>query len=145
LTDYLGDLSDSADMPAGEGRSRESQVTIIVCSSCRSQEGPEGEPRPGLLLAQATREAARNSGVQVRHVACLGNCKRGLSAAMLREGCWSYVFGGLEPAHAADLIVGAELFAGSQDGFMPFRARPEVLKRGLIARVPTLESLKEIP
>lgn len=98
-----------------------------------------------MLLARAAAEAARASEVRVRHVTCLGNCKRGLSAAMLREGCWSYVFGGLEPASAADLIAGAELFARSEDGLMPFRGRPETLKRGLVARVPTLASLKEVP
>ena len=83
--------------------------------------------------------------MRVRQVGCLGNCKRGLSAAMLREGCWSYVFGELSPDSAADLVAGAELFARSTDGFMPFRNRPESLKRGLIARVPIYDSLKEIP
>ena len=29
-------------------------------------------------------------------VECLGNCKRRLSAAILRDGCWSYVFGDLD-------------------------------------------------
>ncbi len=44
-----------------------------------------------------------------------------------------------------DLVVGAELLAASSDGFMPFRARPESLKRGLIARIPTFDSLKDLP
>ena len=66
----------------------------------------------------------------MRHVACLGNCKRGLTAAIFRTGCWSYVFGGLEASSGADLVAGARLFAGSSDGFMPF-ARPA---RGAEAR-----------
>lgn len=96
------------------------------------------------MLARATLAAAASSPVEVRQVACLGNCKRGLSAAMLRDGCWSYVFGDLDTGSAADLIAGAELFAASHDGFMPFGRRPESLKRGLVARIPTLDSLKEI-
>jgi predicted metal-binding protein len=72
-------------------------------------------------------------------------CKRGLSAVILREGCWSYVFGDLDPDSGPDLVTGAELFARSEDGFMPFRERPESLKRGLVARIPTYDSLKEIP
>jgi predicted metal-binding protein len=119
-------------------------VTIVVCSSCRRDTDSDAVPRPGMILAQSTVEAAEASDVRVRHVACLGNCKRGLSAAILRDGAWSYVFGGLDEASAPDLIAGAELFAASSDGFMPFRARPESLKRGLVARIPTFDSLKEI-
>lgn len=120
-------------------------VTIVVCSSCRRPGEPEDLPRPGSLLAKSTADAAEARGLVVRQVACLGNCKRGLSAAILRDGCWSYVFGELAPESGPDLIAGAELFASSQDGFMPFGPRPESLKRGLIARVPNTESLKDIP
>ncbi|EKF19360.1 DUF1636 family protein [Nitratireductor pacificus] len=134
--------------PAGEAEA-EDAVTVIVCSSCRHPEIPAGEteaaPRPGSLLAAATARAAENTDITVKHIACLGNCKRGLSAAMLKPGAWSYVFGGLDVDSGPDLIAGAELFAGSEDGFMPFRARPESLKRGLIARIPTFDSLKDLP
>jgi predicted metal-binding protein len=81
--------------------------------------------------------------VAVRAVACLGNCKRGLSAALYRPGCWTYVFGGLDEGSGDDLIAGARLFAGSIDGFLPWSGRPEALKRGLIARVPPIELLEE--
>ena len=120
------------------------QVTIVVCSSCRHTSEPEASPRPGLILAQATAEAAADTAIRVKHVACLGNCSRGLSAVVLREGSWSYVFGGLDAGSADDLVAGAQLFSQTTDGFMPFRARPEALKRGLIARVPTYDSLKDI-
>jgi predicted metal-binding protein len=58
---------------------------------------------------------------------------------MRRDGAWTYVFGQLEPADAEALVVGAQLLARSSDGLMPWRGRPEALKRGLIARVPPLE------
>jgi predicted metal-binding protein len=121
------------------------EVTVLVCSSCRRDDDPQAEPRPGSLLAEGARRAAEGSGVTVRHVACLGNCRRGLTAAVFRTGCWAYVFGGLEPSSGADLVAGARLFAGSTDGFMPFRARPEALKRGLVARIPHPDILKELP
>jgi predicted metal-binding protein len=120
-------------------------MTIVVCNSCRLPADPLLEPRPGSHLAAATIAAARDTGINVKQVGCLGNCKRGLSAAVLREGCWSYVFGELTPDSAPDLIAGARLFATSEDGFMPFRARPESLKRGLIARVPSFDNLKDLP
>jgi predicted metal-binding protein len=118
-----------------------SRVTIVVCHSCRKPGDPEDYPRPGSRLAEATEQAAAGTGLRVTKAGCLGNCKRGISAAMLREGSWSYVFGELTEDSAGDLIAGALLYAGATDGFMPFRARPESLKRGLIARIPTLAHL----
>ena len=120
-------------------------VTVLVCSSCRREGDAEAEPRPGSLLAAGARAAAAGSGVTVRHVACLGNCRRGLTAAIFRTDCWAYVFGGLGTGSGGDLVAGARLFAESTDGFMPFRARPEALKRGLIARIPHPDILKDLP
>jgi predicted metal-binding protein len=37
------------------------------------------------------------------------------------------------------LVDGARLLAGAADGIMPWRGRPEPLKRGLIARIPPLD------
>jgi predicted metal-binding protein len=116
-------------------------VTIVVCHSCRRPDDPLEIPRPGSRLHDAVRRAAAGTGIDVRRIGCLGNCKRGISAAILRDGSWSYVFGELGEDSAADLIAGASLFAGSADGFMPFRARPESLKRGLIARIPLIDHL----
>ncbi|MER2534681.1 MAG: DUF1636 family protein [Rhizobiaceae bacterium] len=124
--------------PPGEG------VTVLVCHSCRRPGDPETLPRPGTRLAEAAERAAADTGVAVRRVGCLGNCKRGISAAMLRQGSWSYVFGDLTEDSAGDLVKGALLYAGAGDGFMPFRARPESLKRGLIARLPTLDILPSL-
>ena len=120
-------------------------VTIIVCRSCRFRDGPAIEPRPGFDLACATEAAAAGTGIAVKSVACLGNCRRGISVAMLRQGSWSYVFGELDTRSAGDLIAGARLFATSRDGFMPFSDRPESLKRGLVARIPSAINLEDLP
>jgi predicted metal-binding protein len=116
--------------------------TVYVCITCRRVGEPETEPRPGALLADATARAAQDSGVSVRRVRCLANCTRGPSAAVRADGAtnsWTYIFGGLELDGARALIDGARLLAGAPDGVMPWRGRPEPLKRGLIARVPPLD------
>ncbi|TIP04919.1 MAG: DUF1636 domain-containing protein [Mesorhizobium sp.] len=118
-------------------------VTVIVCSSCRDQTGSDAHPRAGALLAEDTRRAASGENIRIRTVECLGNCKRRLSAALLRDGCWSYVFGDLERTSGADLVAGAKLFAISTDGLIPWRGRPDSLKRGLVARIPPLDMLKD--
>jgi len=120
-----------------------SAVTIVVCATCRDVSGSDAHPRAGTILAADTHAAAAGE-IRVTTVECLGNCKRRLSAAILRENCWSYVFGDLAADSGADLVAGAKLFAGSTDGLIPWRGRPDSLKRGLVARIPPLDMLKDI-
>jgi predicted metal-binding protein len=123
--------------PAMSEAEVDAAATVIVCITCRRSNDPEDFPRPGLAFAAAVADAAKNTGVRVKRVRCLANCKRGLSAAVRREAAWTYIFGDLDPATAAPaLIAGAQLFARASDGVMPWRGRPQPLKSGLIARVP---------
>jgi predicted metal-binding protein len=120
---------------------------IYVCITCRRQGtgdsigdcGPDREQRPGALLAAATERAAQGTEVTVRRLRCLANCSRGPSAAMRANGSWTYLFGGLDTANAGALIEGAKLLAAAADGILPWRGRPDILKRNLIARVPPLD------
>jgi predicted metal-binding protein len=112
---------------------------IYVCVTCRRAGEPDAEPRPGALLADATEQAAAGTEVEVRRLRCLANCTRGPSAAMRCNGSWTYVFGGLDVANAEALVAGAKLLAGASDGILPWRGRPEILKRSLIARVPPFD------
>jgi predicted metal-binding protein len=114
-------------------------ATIYVCITCRRAGEPDSEPRPGAILAAATADAAAGTEVDVRRIRCLANCTRGPSAAMRCNGSWTYVFGGLDPTCAEALIEGARLLARADDGILPWRGRPEPLKRGLIARMPPLD------
>ena len=124
--------------------------TVMVCITCRpttdlTAASDDDAPRPGSALAEATRRAAAGSDdISVLRVRCLGNCSRGLSAAIRCESTWTYVFGGLDAERdGPSLIVGAQLLARATDGIMPWRGRPDCLKRGLIARVPPINFREE--
>jgi predicted metal-binding protein len=119
-------------------------ATIYVCITCRHSGEPEGEPCPGAILAAATANAAEGTGVTVRPVRCLANCTRGPSAAVRCNGSWTYVFGGLDVVCGPALVEGARLLARAADGLMPWRGRPEPLKRGLIARVPPIDFQEDV-
>jgi predicted metal-binding protein len=130
---------------AGDGFARgtnataaEPCVTVVVCSSCRDETGSDARPRAGEQLAEDTKRAAAGSSVRVETVECLGNCKRRLSAAIVKRDAWSYVFGDLSVASGADLVAGAMLFAGTEDAILPWRGRPQSLKQGLVARIPPI-------
>ena len=126
---------------AAAARATVSAITIYVCVTCRGGKPLDLVPVPGEALAAGTVQAAEGTGIAVRPVHCLANCNRGLSAAVRRDGAWTYVFGGLDPASgAAALIDGAKLFAAAPDGLMPWRGRPDALKRGLVARTPPFET-----
>lgn len=136
---------DFSPVPEGEtAAASHGAVTVVVCSSCRDETGSDAHPRAGHLLGTAVRDAAAGTNVEVRQAECLGNCKRRLSAALLRKGCWSYVFGDLRVENGPDLVAAARLFETSTDGLLPWRGRPDCLKRGLIARIPPLAELKDI-
>jgi predicted metal-binding protein len=123
------------------------QASILVCITCRGANDTIDAPRAGMTLAEATASAAfESSDIMVRQVRCLGNCSRGPSAAIRAKHSWTYVFGGLDPSHDGhSLIAGARMLLHAADGIMPWRDRPESLKRGLIARVPPLGFLGEKP
>jgi predicted metal-binding protein len=112
---------------------------IYVCITCQRAGEADSEPRPGAVLAAATERAAGGTEVIVRQIRCLANCTRGPSAAMRCNGSWTYLFGGLDAGCAGALVEGAKLLAGAADGILPWRGRPEILKRGLIARIPPLD------
>src|ERR1700684_3648005 len=116
-----------------------SAPTVYVCTTCKRAGEADSEPRPGALLAAATDRAAAGTEVEVRRLRCLANCTRGPSAAMRANGSWTYLFGGLDVANADALVEGARLLAGAADGILPWRGRPDILKRGLIARIPPLD------
>ncbi len=125
---------------------------VLVCITCRAATNPADAseadaPRAGLALAEATAAAAASApDISVTRIRCLGNCSRGLSAAIRCDDAWTYVFGGLEPTRdGPSLIIGARLLAQAVDGIMPWRGRPESLKRGLIARVPPGNFREELP
>ena len=113
--------------------------SVYVCTTCKRAGEPDSEPRPGALLAAATEHAAAGTEINVRRLRCLANCTRGPSAVMRCNGSWTYVFGGLDTVNASALIEGAKLLAGASDGILPWRGRPEILKRALIARIPPID------
>jgi len=140
------DLSDNPDGAAEDnatpvGVSEEHATTVIyVCTTCRRPDDPEDHPRPGRAFAAATERAAQDTGIAVQPLRCLANCKRGCSAILRRSDAWAYVFGNLDPDRDAEALVqGAQLLAHSIDGLLPWRGRPEVLKRNMMARVPPLD------
>jgi predicted metal-binding protein len=115
-------------------------VTLYVCVTCRAGEDGETTPRAGRRLHDALAEAQRRQAgppsYRIVEAECLSNCNRGCSAALVGQGRWSYIYGDLGLASVDDLLSGASRYAATEDGLVPWRERPTIFRKGVIARIP---------
>lgn len=114
-------------------------VVLYVCATCRAP-GDASEPRAGARLLAALKTAvaeAGTDGVTVESVDCLSVCKRPCTVAVASEGRWTYIYGDLDPVESAHTILaGIGLYARTPDGIVPWKARPEAFRKGVVARIP---------
>lgn len=116
-------------------------VTLYVCVTCRAGDTPDDAPRPGAQLYRALDAALAgqegNGHFRVEPVECLSVCKRPCTVAVSSQGRWTYIYGDLDPATAAETILdGVARYAETPDGIVPWRERPVALRKGVIARIP---------
>lgn len=114
-------------------------VTLHVCVTCRAgQPVADGQPTPGAQLAAALADAP--DPIRVVPVECLSACDQGCAVALSGAGRWSYVYGRMTPADAADILAGARAYAATPDGLVPWRARPVQFRKQSLARIPPPEA-----
>ena len=115
-------------------------VTAFVCVTCRGPGGLDG--RPGRLLFDAvkSRLSLADRDVTVTPVECLSVCKRPCTIGFSAPGKWTYIYGDFAPSErAAETILDAvALYAATPDGLIPWKQRPDALKKGVVARLPPL-------
>ncbi|KQP66064.1 metal-binding protein [Methylobacterium sp. Leaf469] len=116
-------------------------VTLYVCTACRTA-GDPAEPRAGARLLDALREAVGEhgqTGLRIEGVECLSVCKRPCTVAVASEGRWTYVYGDLDATESARIILeGVGLYGETPDGVVPWKARPQEFRKGVVARIPPL-------
>ena len=121
---------------------------IYVCTTCKlaDEVGLAAPERAGARLHRALSALAseRQSPVAIIPVECLSVCKRACTISFAAPGKWTYVYGDLPADTGAEVILdGAALYTATTDGLIPWKQRPEALKRGVISRVPPLNPALE--
>ena len=121
---------------------------IYVCTTCKlpDEAGFAAPERAGARLHRAlsTLASEREAPVEVIPVECLSVCKRACTISFAAPGKWTYVYGDLPADTGADVILdGAALYGATSDGLIPWKQRPDALKRGVISRVPPMISALE--
>jgi predicted metal-binding protein len=130
------------DAPSEEAMlpSADTAVTLHVCVTCLAGEDRDTVPRAGRRLHDGLVEALRRHdhppSFRIVAAECLSNCDRGCSAALSGPGRWSYVYGDLTETAVDDLIAGAARYAATADGLVPWRERPMIFRKGVVARIP---------
>ena len=114
-------------------------VELLVCIKCRHGEGvSEDGERPGATFFRTLSENGPGE-ITVTPVECLSNCSQGCTVALRGPGRWTYVYGGFDAATGASTVwEGAEKYAATSDGVVPWRERPEHFRKNCIARIPPL-------
>ncbi len=111
-------------------------VTVLVCVTCKSEQGPDGAALYNALEARLADE-----DLALRPVECLSVCKRPCIVALAAPGKWTYVVGDLSrEANVEDIVIAARRYAAAPDGLVPWRERPVPFRKGVISRTPPLAS-----
>ena len=126
-------------MNADGGRSA---ATLLVCVTCKSDEGPTG---PAMFAALEARLAA-DPDIALRAVECLSVCKRPCTIALAAPGKWTYVVGDLKrESHLEEIVFAARRYATSTEGIVPWRERPLCFRKGVVSRTPPLAPADTAP
>jgi predicted metal-binding protein len=112
-------------------------ATVLVCVTCKSDEG-----QVGTALYDALAARLADGAIALCPVECLSVCKRPCTVALAAPGKWTYVVGDLSrEAHVEDIVIAARRYAAAPDGLVPWRERPLPFRRGVVSRTPPLPSL----
>lgn len=110
-------------------------VVLNVCITCRAGQEVSDSP-PGAQLYNHLQRASLPETISVVPVKCLSACDSGVAVAFSGPKRWTYVYANMGVDDAPTLAAGIQAYEANEDGIIPWRERPEILKKRVIARVP---------
>jgi len=118
--------------------------TLFVCKSCyfsstqRDYMGERGGKYLLNILLELHQQWSLKSEFVITEVECLSACKRPCAVALTAPNKTSLMFGDLPPLEsAADILKLCDKYRATTNGIVPRNERPEVLQKGILARIPT--------
>jgi predicted metal-binding protein len=113
-------------------------VIVSVCVTCKTTDGSE-VVGPQMLAAVQAALGKHDANVVVRPVQCLSVCKRPATVAVTSPDGYTFLFGDLQTeSGTAALASFVKSYQNSDYGLVPWRERAEVLRKGMVARVPPM-------
>ncbi len=112
-------------------------VVVSVCVNCKAADG--AVVGSAMLDAVTAALDARDVDVMVRPVQCLSVCKRPTTVAVTSQDGYTFLFGDLLTDTGPDAVASfVQSYQTSDYGLVPWRERADVLRKGMVARVPPL-------
>src|SRR6195256_5838397 len=112
-------------------------IVVSVCVTCKTAEG--GTVVGPEMFEQVKAAIGSSDQVQVRPVQCLSVCKRPATVAVTSADGYTFLFGDLQTeSGTAALVSFVQSYQKSDYGLVPWRERAEVLRKGMVARVPPI-------
>jgi predicted metal-binding protein len=117
---------------------KQSPVVVHVCTTCHA-EGESRESGAGAKLHAALLDARSEADPQVAAVECFSVCRRPCTLSFSARGCWTYVYGDFAwDTDPNEILAAARLYGDSPQGLIPWKQRPQALKKGVVARFPPI-------
>jgi predicted metal-binding protein len=117
----------------------EGPVIVSVCTTCKTGDGGT-VVGPDMFAAVTAALGKDDPSVVVRPVQCLSVCKRPATVAVTSPDGYTFLFGDLQAeSGTAALKSFVKFYQKSGYGLVPWRERAEVLRKGMLARVPPMQ------
>ena len=117
----------------------EGPVIVSVCTTCKTADGGT-LVGPDMFAAVRAALGMNDPNVVVRPVQCLSVCKRPATVAVTSPDGYTFLFGDLQAeSGTAALKSFVKFYQKSGYGLVPWRERAEVLRKGMLARVPPMQ------
>jgi predicted metal-binding protein len=122
---------------AARANSPSAPIVVSVCVTCKTADG-------GIVVGPDMFESVKaaigiSDHVQVRPVQCLSVCKRPATVAVTSADGYTFLFGDLQTeSGTAALVSFVNSYQKSDYGLVPWRERADVLRKGMVARVPPM-------
>ena len=117
----------------------EGPVIVSVCTTCKTADGTT-LVGPDMFAAVRAAFGKDDPNVVVRPVQCLSVCKRPATVAVTSPDGYTFLFGDLQADSGTQALASfVKSYQNSGYGLVPWRERAEVLRKGMLARVPPMQ------
>ena len=122
------------------------KTILSVCLSCKDNlkniENVKAGKRFSELILKNL-DLKKITGLQVRGVTCMSQCKRSCIISLTKQNSFTYIFGDINPAkteYVESLLKLISLYTSSSDGFLKRKERPELFQSNILGRLPPINT-----
>ena len=126
------------------------QHALFVCTTCSSvwkdgkRVGESGGEKLFKQLQELHQDWELHQEFPIQAVECMSACNRACAISFSGDGKYTYLFGDISPESSdkeiANVLECATRYYNQNEGLLPWAERPEPLKKGVLARIPSLKA-----